>query len=170
MVFKPRTAFLLSPQEKTRLAIEAGADLVIALPAAYAMQSADYFALYAIEALKCAGVNTLCFGSELADLAVLEEKSRQLKMLEAVPGRSHVQNAVLNGIDLRPNDILAVQYIRHARSFGMAVVPFPATFHSNPPQRFEKTFSPTFRKKATRSIIPDNRGNRTIRICGCSCS
>ncbi|MFR7639201.1 MAG: nucleotidyltransferase family protein [Allobaculum sp.] len=131
---------LLSPQEKTRMAIEAGADLVIALPAAYAMQSADYFALYAIEALKCAGVNTLCFGSELADLAVLEEKSRQLKMLEAVPGRSHVQNAVLNGIDLRPNDILAVQYIRYARSFGMAVVPFPRNFSLKSATAIRKDF------------------------------
>ena len=39
---------LLSMEDKTKLALEAGCNLVIELPACYAAQSADYFAKYAI--------------------------------------------------------------------------------------------------------------------------
>ena len=38
---------LLSMEDKTNLALEAGCNLVIELPACYAAQSADYFAKYA---------------------------------------------------------------------------------------------------------------------------
>lgn len=110
---------LIRPEIKTRLALEAGADLVIALPAVYTMQSADYFALYAIEALKCAGVNLLCFGSEGADLKRLEEQSAKLETLTINPSTSAARSAAKNDLALRPNDILGAQYIRCARMFGI---------------------------------------------------
>lgn len=115
---------LLSVEDKTRMALEAGADLVIALPAIYAMQSADYFALYAIEALKSAGVNMICFGSESADLDDLKEKAKRIESLEADVTTSLARNAQSAGLALRPNDILAIQYIRHASSFGIDVHAF----------------------------------------------
>lgn len=115
---------LMDPQTKTRLALEAGADLVIALPAVYAMQSADYFALYAIEALKCAGVNLLCFGSESADGTLLEQSADAIRTLEPDPATSLARNAQNQGIAPGPNDILAIQYIRWAREFGISFKPY----------------------------------------------
>lgn len=114
---------LESPQTKTRLALEAGADLVIALPSVYTMQSADYFALYAIEALKTAGVNLLCFGSELADKETLNRLAEEVSRLQKDPSTSLARNAARQGLDMRPNDILALQYIRCCRMFGMDYQP-----------------------------------------------
>lgn len=114
---------LQTPQVKTRLALEGGADLVIALPCVYAMQGADYFARYAIEALKTAGITTLCFGSERADLHGLEEDSFKIAALKPDVSRSQAQNASLAGLAQRPNDILALQYIRYAKTYGITCHP-----------------------------------------------
>lgn len=114
---------LQSVETRTRMALEAGADLVIALPSVYAMQSADYFALYAVEALKCAGVSALCFGSETGDLPTLLQMSEDLDRLSADPSTSQARNTAAAGLGVRPNDILALQYIRQARHFGMDVFP-----------------------------------------------
>lgn len=113
---------LESVETRTRLALEAGADLVIALPAPYTMQSADYFALYAIEALKTAQVSLLCFGSESASLESLEKYSDQVTALQADPSTSQARNAAAI-VAAKPNDILAMQYIRYAREFGIACRP-----------------------------------------------
>lgn len=114
---------LQTPQTRTRLALQAGADLVIALPAVYAMQSADYFARYAIEALKTAGVSVLCFGSETGEAGPLCQKATQVAGLEADPSTSQARHAAAAGLGMRPNDILALQYIRQAAHFGMEIRP-----------------------------------------------
>lgn len=106
-------------ETKTRLALEAGADLVIALPGIYALQSADYFARYAIEALSSAKVNVLCFGSESADLKVLQQKAKQIEHLNADPSTSLARNAAKSNLDLQPNDILAIQYIRWCEQYNI---------------------------------------------------
>lgn len=110
-------------ETKTRLALEAGADLVIALPSVYTMQSADYFALYAIEALKTAQVSLLCFGSETADFAMLEQSVAKLDEMKPVPATSQARNASAYNLTPGPNDILAIQYLRYAKEFGMEVRP-----------------------------------------------
>ena len=55
---------LLTMQDKTKLALEAGCNLVIELPPCYAAQSADYFAKYAVESLSQLHIDQICFGSE----------------------------------------------------------------------------------------------------------
>lgn len=110
-------------ETKTKLALEAGADLVIALPSVYAMQSADYFARYAIEALSSAQVNILCFGSESANLHTLQQKAKQIQLLNVDPSTSLARNAAKFDLDLQPNDILAIQYIRWCENFN--IKPYP---------------------------------------------
>lgn len=114
---------LQTPQVKTKYALEAGADLVIALPCAYTLQSADYFALYAIEALKTAGVNRLCFGSERACLEVLEVDAWKSSQLKINPKISQAQNVSQANLAQQPNDILALAYIRYATGFGIECTP-----------------------------------------------
>ncbi len=114
---------LESLETKTRLALEAGADLVIGLPSVYTMQSADYFALYAIEALKTAQVSMLCFGSETADHVLLKQGVDQLEHVSVDPTTSQARNAAQYDLAFGPNDILAIQYMRYAREFGMEVHP-----------------------------------------------
>lgn len=110
-------------ETKTKLALQAGADLVIALPCVYAMQSADYFARYAIEALSSAKVNVLCFGSESANLDDLCQKAKQIEQLDTNPSTSLARNAAKFDLDLQPNDILAIQYIRWCSKYN--IQPYP---------------------------------------------
>ena len=111
---------LLSRNDKAKLCLQAGADLVLELPCIYAAQSADRFAMYAIESLKTAGVNNICFGSETGDLKKLETLAGSLDLLIKDPSTSLVRNTekTLNQ-PLRSNDILGVQYIRYCRMFGI---------------------------------------------------
>lgn len=110
---------LLSPQDKARLALEAGADLVLELPAVCTMQSADRFARYALESLKAAGVSEICFGSECANLAALESMSSRLDAIEKDPSGSMARNTAKALEHLRPNDILGIQYLYWCRPLGV---------------------------------------------------
>lgn len=63
---------ILDKYTRTRLALLAGADLVLELPVPYAVASAEYFALGSVSLLHKLGVvNNLCFGSECGDVNAL---------------------------------------------------------------------------------------------------
>src|SRR5699024_10216427 len=54
------------------MALANGVDLVIELPGAFAVQSADYFAKGAIQLLQALGVQSLCFGTDSQNGAALD--------------------------------------------------------------------------------------------------
>ncbi len=65
---------LMDKYLRTRMALTAGADLVIELPLYYAAGSAEYFASGAIALLDKIGVvDSLCFGSECGDINLLTD-------------------------------------------------------------------------------------------------
>ena len=101
----------LTIQDKTKLALEYGANLVIELPPCFACQSADYFAKYAIQSLSTLDIDTLCFGSETNDI---DQLSKIDIHKEIDPSQSLNHN--LN-LDLQPNDILALQYIQWCKEY-----------------------------------------------------
>ncbi|MBQ7035901.1 MAG: nucleotidyltransferase family protein [Clostridia bacterium] len=113
-------------------AIKGGVDLVLELPAVYALSSAEGFAKGAVETLKATGVcSTLSFGSECGDASLLR---RAAFLLETEPPafRSALQMALkaghsyaaarkiaLSEVDREaasvltsPNNILASAYLR----------------------------------------------------------
>ena len=58
---------------RTQMALLGGADLVLELPVRYATGSAEYFASASISLLSALGiVDTVCFGSELGDIRILD--------------------------------------------------------------------------------------------------
>lgn len=114
---------LIEPDVKTAVALKAGADLVLDLPCLYGCQSADRFAWYALEALKNAGVNTLCFGSERNDLAYLDQAAALVETLKADPTTSFTRSSSVLLEDPRPNDILAIQYVRFCHKLN--ITPYP---------------------------------------------
>lgn len=68
---------LLSPRQRAKIALEAGADLVLLLPQAFSSADAEGFARGAIQILYSSGVVPyLCFGSEINDPALHEECAR----------------------------------------------------------------------------------------------
>lgn len=55
---------LISKKERTKIALDNGADLVIELPFYASLQSADNFGKIAVELLGNFNINTLCFGTD----------------------------------------------------------------------------------------------------------
>ncbi|MCR5140912.1 MAG: nucleotidyltransferase family protein [Ruminococcus sp.] len=56
---------------RAAMAIDGGADLVVELPAPFSCSSAEFFAKYAVRSLTELGIDTLAFGSEYDDKALL---------------------------------------------------------------------------------------------------
>lgn len=58
---------------RARMALQGGIDLVVELPALFAVRSADWFARGGMETLCALGCDDFCFGCETDDLALLED-------------------------------------------------------------------------------------------------
>ena len=113
------------PWTRARWALHAGTDLVVELPAIFALRSAEHFAADGVRLLHAVGVTTLVCGAENPDLAAL-------KKLADGPNPTALQTALAQGLSypaameaafaatdpdiaplLRtPNNILAAGYLR----------------------------------------------------------
>lgn len=108
---------------RARLAVECGVDLVLEIPPASAIASAEYFAQGSIAVLEATGiVDTLCFGSETGNLRQLKQLARhllapetqekiRLEMQEGIPVYQAMQK-VLPDYPSSPNDILGIEYLK----------------------------------------------------------
>lgn len=69
----------VNKRARTEMALHMGADLVLELPVAYAVQPAEWFAFGAVSLLEATGVvDSLCFGSEAGSLGALLPLARFL--------------------------------------------------------------------------------------------
>lgn len=134
----------LFPKEvRTGAALRSGVDLVLELPLPYAAATAERFAWGGVGLLLALGcVDTLAFGSESGCLAPLERCAAALgdsrldgeirrRLGEGVPYAAARQQGVraLFGPEAaeplsRPNDTLAVQYLRELAGLGGGLTPF----------------------------------------------
>lgn len=126
---------------RSRMALAAGIDLVIELPAVYAVQSAEQFAFGAIKLLDSIGVvDYLCFGSESGDISALTSAADVLydepyALQQAI--KQHLANGLsyphavsealssyahLN-IELTPNNTLAIEYLKALKKLGSSIKP-----------------------------------------------
>lgn len=121
-------------------AIRCGADLVVELPIPTALSSAEGFALGGVQTLSplC---DTLCFGTETADLPALQAAAQALLSPNFPPAlRRHLskglsfpaaRQAALADLGIpgdvltSPNNLLGVEYCKAILSSGSALVPFP---------------------------------------------
>ncbi len=127
---------------RTRAALLHGADLVLELPAIYALNTAQKFAYGAISTLNATGVvSHLAFGSESGKLDELkmaahlledepEEVSEHIRSLTASglsypAARSKAYEGLIDADILsKPNNILAVEYLRALIYTGSSIKPF----------------------------------------------
>ncbi len=145
-------AALLSPRARAEMALRCGADAVFALPSVWAARDAEHFALGGVALLAALGCDGISFGSETADIALLQAAAA---LLETPPERftADVQRLMASGIPYpaavasaadaacpgagallsSPNSTLAVCYLRALPRLGarMDVVPVPrnAAYH-----------------------------------------
>ncbi|MDD4495732.1 MAG: nucleotidyltransferase [Eubacteriales bacterium] len=135
---------------RSKMAIEAGIDLIIELPVFYAMSSAEHFAFGAIKILDSLGiVDVLSFGSESGDIGqlqtiadILYEEPAQYKTflksslssgisfplarekaLERYLSSSNVTGSNLSACLSLSNNILGIEYLKALRRISSKIMP-----------------------------------------------
>ena len=113
--------------KRAEAAIRGGADIVIELPYVYATQSASGFAHGGVELLKLAGVSYICFGSECGNLENLQD------IADTPVNPDHLHMSMDRGMsfpkayslltsEMKPNDILAVSYLKELKGTNICPV------------------------------------------------
>jgi len=125
---------------RTKMALMAGADLVIELPLYYSTAGAEYFARGAVTLLEKTGlVDCLCFGSEWADITALQACARVLS-IEDTDFKNRLQKYLQQGLSYpaarskaaepllhlpdTPNNILGVEYIKALMKLNSKMMPY----------------------------------------------
>ena len=144
---------LLSPLDRARLALEAGADAVFSLPVLWTVRDAEHYALGAVSLLASLGVTDLAFGAETADesllfraagllenpspafSALLKEKlSSGVGYPAALSGAFSSVLPEAEGLLDRPNNILAVCYLRAMLRLNLSlrpvIIPRTGSYHA----------------------------------------
>ena len=114
---------VLSKEDKTKLALDYGVDLVVELPTIYGIQAADVFAYQSVKILNELKIDRLIFGSESNDINSLKEiatlqddESFNSKLKDELDKGISYPNALKNIInidfDYQPNDLLGISYIK----------------------------------------------------------
>lgn len=133
---------ILPDQVRARAALEAGADLVVALPAPYACATAEQFAAAGVFLLEALGCDTLAFGAETPDAAALMQAASLLCGTEIqtlirqnlstgqtyAAARAQAADTLSPGTGalLRtPNNILAIEYCKAILTQEAAVTLLP---------------------------------------------
>lgn len=115
---------LLTKEDKVKLSLEYGVDIVVELPALFGTQSADIFAEASVKLLNNFKVDRIIFGSESDDISMLEKIART--QLYDTNFDSRVKEALQEGVnyptalaralevdfDFNPNDLLGISYIK----------------------------------------------------------
>ena len=134
---------------RAKSALQCDADLVIELPVSYATGSAEQFAFGAVSMLEKLGViDTICFGSECGDIAILSDiagilttesdeykaslqkhlrtgvsfpVAREMAIKELFPDKNYDQ--ILG----EPNNILGIEYIKALLKLNSNIKPYTIT-------------------------------------------
>ena len=133
---------ILPESVRVRAALASGADLVAALPAPYACAGAEAFAAAGVRLLAALGCDTLAFGAETPNAALLMDAARLLlsekinddlhKNLDAgqtfAAARAAAAEAACPGMGAllrEPNNILGVEYCKAILTQNAALTPLP---------------------------------------------
>ena len=94
---------ILSKWDRAKMAVACGADLVVELPAVYAVSGASSFAAGAVRIMKGLKLDAIAFGSETGSIIELEGK---------------LHDGLITPMDMknRPNDILALEYMKENKA------------------------------------------------------
>ena len=120
---------ILPESVRVRAALDAGADLVVALPAPYACATAEQFAAAGVHLLAALGCDTLAFGAETPDAAALldtaclldgEELNARIRQnlatgMTYAAARAAAADALhpgTGGLLRTPNNILGIEYCK----------------------------------------------------------
>lgn len=136
---------LYAPAQRVRAALNAGADVMLELPALFALREGEGFALGGVSILQALGfVTHLSFGCETEDLPVLEAAAETLER-QGEPFRLALKSRLEQGLSFAaaqgmalaqllgadpallagPNNTLAISYLRALHRLGSPIRPLP---------------------------------------------
>jgi len=133
-------AAMFDKWSRAEMAVASGVDLVIELPFAFAVRSAQFFATGSVRLLAALGVQYLCFGAEQADLERLSAAANAfgqpdtaevfrtgiqagLPYAKALSNAVAAQTGLASDFLLTPNNILAIEYLRAIRHWAPEMIP-----------------------------------------------
>ena len=113
---------ILTKEEKTKLALDYGVNIVVELPFVFGCQAADVFANASIKLLNELKVNKIIFGSESGNINTLEQIARkqidsQLDVKRYLDEGINYPTALKKALNIEfdynnPNDLLGISYIK----------------------------------------------------------
>jgi predicted nucleotidyltransferase len=145
---------ILNKWQRARAALENGVDIVVELPPAWAVQSADFFSRGAIKILQALGCSFLCFGTDITEpfdyekFAQFEQRNQEQinQLFQKYPAENLTYTQKMNAVlaelypdyvqgDQLPNHILAMGYARENQRYStpMQLLPIQrkqAAYHS----------------------------------------
>ncbi len=141
------TPAVIDKYERTRMALDGGADLVLEIPVLFSTASAETFAMASVSLLNQLGcVDTILFGTEAGDLTVLQQLAEVLND-EPRAYKEYLQDALRTGMSFpaaraqaldfylgdqidnlsdfleSPNNILGIEYLRALHRLGSPMKP-----------------------------------------------
>ena len=126
---------ILSKENKTKLALIYGVDLIIELPFIFGSQSADIFAEAAIKILGYLGCSYLVFGSESNNIEALEKVATiqntpeyNKKVQELLATGINYPTALAKALEIdvnvfNPNDLLGISYLKAIKRNNLNIKP-----------------------------------------------
>lgn len=118
---------IISKEDKTKIALDNGIDIVIELPVVFGTQSGDIFAYNSIKLLNELKIDRLVFGSESNNLNLLNKvvdlelkDDFDAKLKEYLDKGLNYPTAMVKALDIdedikNPNDLLGISYIKAIR-------------------------------------------------------
>ena len=129
---------VINKWDKTKIALNYGYDLIVELPFLFATQAAHIYAKGAIDILNYLNCDYLVFGSETNDVKLLQELvdvTYQNKKYESLvkkyvneglnypTAQSKALREITNILIDKPNDVLALEYVRQIKNTNSKIVP-----------------------------------------------
>lgn len=179
------TPAIIDKYERARMALAAGADLVIELPVLFSTSTAEVFATAAISLLHQLGsVESVCFGTEADDLPTL---SKIADVLNNEPKRfqSDLKDAMRSGLSFpaaraealefyfgseienlpelmeKPNNILGIEYLRAMKRLNSHMTPYTIRRWSTE-YHGEKAYGDVASATAIRKLLYEEDGAEKI--------
>ena len=128
---------IINKWDKTKIALNNNIDLVVELPFEYTCESADIFAEGSVKLLNYLKVDYLVFGSETNNIELFSKiadiqlsKDYNLKVKEYVNSGINYATSLSKALEFfgykninKPNDILAISYIRELKKLNSNIKP-----------------------------------------------
>ncbi len=180
------TPAIIDKYERTRMALDGGADLVLELPTLFSTAPARTFALSAVNLLHQLGcVDYICFGSEHGDLTDLARIADVLNN-EPEEFRSELKNLMRSGLNYptarsialqsllgdeiahldellqKPNNILGIEYLRALNTLNSSIKPVTVKRWTTEYHALESFYEDVASATTIRNLLYDEDGFEKI--------